>query len=186
MAEDRRREIDRGDQAALVGALRGERMSSTKPADGHPQQFVAGRIGRALHDDLELLARAARRSERADRSTRQRQRVGRLRPAARGHSLRRCAPAAWPPTRARTPQSGRAGRPPQLRLRSFPRRCPRSRRRRGSAMRAAPVRGPAARCARAAARPAIPRPPHRCRAVSMTGRADAGGCRRRWRHASLE
>ena len=30
-------------------------MSSTKPADGHPQQFVAGRVGCALHDDLELL-----------------------------------------------------------------------------------------------------------------------------------
>ena len=30
-------------------------MFSTKPADGHPQQFVAGCVGRALHDNLELL-----------------------------------------------------------------------------------------------------------------------------------
>ena len=115
VAEDRRREIDRGDQAALVGALRAERMPAAEPADGHPQQFVAGRVGRALHDDLELARRAARRSERAGRSTRLRPPGGRPRPVACACSTRRCAPAASPPSRATAPRCGRRGRPPRPR-----------------------------------------------------------------------
>ena len=65
VAEDRRREIDGGDQPALVGGLRGERVAAAEPGDGHPQQFVAGLVGRSLHDDLERRPRGARRSTRA-------------------------------------------------------------------------------------------------------------------------
>ena len=73
MLEDRRTDVDRGDHAALVGGLRGKRVSAavalpqrslSTVTDGvrrsAPQQFVTGEIGCAVYDDEQLVGRASR------------------------------------------------------------------------------------------------------------------------------
>ena len=80
--EDRRREIHRTIRPRSFVLCELSRARPPSPADGRPQQFVAGRVGRALHDDHSSSRARARRSARAARSNRLRPRAGRPRPAA--------------------------------------------------------------------------------------------------------
>ena len=66
MPEDRGRQVDRRDQAALVGRRRAQRLApvARKPASGGPKQLPRSRVGHALHNEQQL-AGGALAAERA-------------------------------------------------------------------------------------------------------------------------
>ena len=180
MREDRRREVDRGDQAALVGGLRAE-LACRRPRRARRRRSTAVRR-RARR------ARAARRSAARPASARALSARRSARPCAPagqvgddqallGAEARRCARAASRagPSETAATCPFAVGGDRAVDGRRCP-RCPRSRRRRGSAPRAVPGAGAAGRFGarlRAACQPSTTRA-RAARLQRQRGRARRG------------
>ena len=159
VVEDRRRDVDGRDQAALVRRLRAQLApAAPQSRGGHPQQFVSGGARDALDDDQRALPRLVRRSAPAGRDSPASRPADRRRGAAWPRSARAPARAASAPSPATPRRRGRRGRPPPGRRCRPSRRCRHSPRRRGSARPAGRDAAAAVRLRRACAPPPSRRP----------------------------
>ena len=178
MVEDRRGEVDRGDQPALVRRLRAQLAAAaarSSPAAATHSSSCAGRVAR----------RAARRSASPPGGRRVAERAqivdsparrpaGRLRPGAssRLSAAMRASSVGGAPSETAATRPLRSAAATRVEVVGS-RRCPRRRRRPGPVRPAGRDAAAGARLRRACAPPASPRPPAPAPAVQATA---CGGC----------